>query len=169
MGMNPETLSEKLRDKLKIIEASHPDVYIAYQMKEELRAILHMKCREVAEKELDQWIEKEAVCDIEQFSCEATNITIKSLIATARGFRNLDNMFALIYLRCSDLTVPLNNRYQPSQKKIAELRELQNARKKARVRKNGNLFKHVKSGMSQPPGYRSASFYQTFVCFLIIV
>lgn len=66
---------------------------------------------------------------------EATNTTIKSLIATARWFRNLDNMFALIYLRCSDLTVPLNNKYQLSQKKIAELRELQNARKKARMEK----------------------------------
>jgi len=133
--MNPENLSEKLRDKLKTIETSHPDIYIAYQMKEELRVILHMKCREVAEKELDQWFEKEAVCGIEHFSCEATNTTIKSLIATARGFHNLDKMFALIYLRCSDLTVPLNNRYQPSQKKIAELRELQNARKEASMEK----------------------------------
>lgn len=119
-----------------------------------------MKCRDIAEKELDKWIEKAAVCGIEQFeeisskiarhreiilnSVElqmnssrsvATSTTIKSLIATARGFRNLDNMFALIYLRCSDLTVPLNNRFQPSQKKIAELRELQNARKKARSEK----------------------------------
>lgn len=56
LGMNPENLSENLRDKLKIIETSHPDVYIAYQLKEGLRAILHMKCREVAGKELDQWI-----------------------------------------------------------------------------------------------------------------
>lgn len=31
--MNPENLSEKLRDKLKTIETSHPDIYIAYQMK----------------------------------------------------------------------------------------------------------------------------------------
>ncbi|MGN0363933.1 MAG: transposase [Bilifractor sp.] len=35
LRMNPENLSEKLRDKLKIIEASHPDVYIAYQMSRE--------------------------------------------------------------------------------------------------------------------------------------
>lgn len=54
LGMNLENLSEKLRDKLKIIEASYPDVYIAYQLREELRAILHMKCREIAEKELDK-------------------------------------------------------------------------------------------------------------------
>ena len=32
----------------------------------------------------------------------------------ARGFRSLDNMFALIYLKCSDLVVPLHNRPQPS-------------------------------------------------------
>ena len=66
---------------------------------------------------------------------EAANTTIKSLIATTRGFRNLDKMFALIYLRCSDLTIPLNNRYQPSSQKQDELRELQNARKKARMEK----------------------------------
>lgn len=42
LGMNPENLSKSSRDKLKLIEASYPDVYKAYQMKEELRAILHM-------------------------------------------------------------------------------------------------------------------------------
>jgi len=160
LGMNPENLSNNLKDKLKIIEASHPDVYAAYRLKEELRAILHMKSREMAEAELDKWINKAKSCGIVQFEAlaekiarhrqnilnsvelqmnssrsEATNTTIKSLIATARGFRNLGNMFALIYLRCSDLTIPLNNRYQPSAQKQAELRELQNARKKARMEK----------------------------------
>lgn len=158
LGMNPENLSESLKDKLKIIEASHPDVYIAYQLKEELRVILHMKNRKTAMNELDKWISKAGDCDIEQFQelsekisrhrdnilnsvelqvnssrSEATNTTIKSLIATARGFRNLENMFALIYLRCSDLAIPLHNRYQPSAQKQAELREIQNIRKKARM------------------------------------
>lgn len=63
---------------------------------------------------------------------EATNTTIKALIRTARGFRNLDNLFALIYLRCSDLVIPLNNRAQPSPEKQKELREKQNEYKRRR-------------------------------------
>jgi hypothetical protein len=39
---------------------------------------------------------------------------IKALVKMARGFRNLDNMKALIYLKCSDIVVPLHNRIQPS-------------------------------------------------------
>ena len=71
---------------------------------------------------------------------EATNTTIKALIATARGFRNLQNMFALIYLRCSDIVIPLHNRYQPSAEKQRELREMQKMRKKARVESNSEAY-----------------------------
>lgn len=35
----------------------------------------------------------------------------------ARGFRNYENMVNLIYLKCSDVVVPLNNRFQLSTKK----------------------------------------------------
>ena len=126
-------------------------------MKEQLRIILHMKDLKTATIELDKWIEKAIQSNIKPFEelaekiqrhrgnilnsielqvnssrSEATNTTIKSLIATARGFRNLDNMFALIYLRCSDIVVPLHNRYQPSAEKQKELRELQNMHKKLR-------------------------------------
>ena len=48
------------------------------------------------------------------------------MIATARGFRNLDNMFALVYLHCSDLVVPLRNRYQPTPVVQKKLRDIQN-------------------------------------------
>ena len=150
-------MSESLQDKLRLIEESYPNVYHAYQMKEQLRIILHMKDLKTATIELDKWIEKAIQSNIKPFEelaekiqrhrgnilnsielqvnssrSEATNTTIKSLIATARGFRNLDNMFALIYLRCSDIVVPLHNRYQPSAEKQKELRELQNMHKKLR-------------------------------------
>ena len=51
-----------------------------------------------------------------------TNTTVKALIKTARGFRNLENMKALIYLKCSDLLIPLNNRPQPSAQKRRAMR-----------------------------------------------
>ena len=41
---------------------------------------------------------------------EATNTTIKLLIKMGRGYRNLDNLIALVYLKCSSLEIPLFNR-----------------------------------------------------------
>lgn len=157
LGKNPENLTSAQMDKLKLIESSCPQLYEAYRMKEELRTILHMQEAGMAEVTLDNWIAEAAACSIPSFvkmsekirrhrqnilnsirfhmnssRSEATNCTIKALIATARGFRSLDNMFALIYLRCSDLVIPLNNRYQPSAEKQRAMREIQNARRKAR-------------------------------------
>lgn len=157
LGMNPENLSASSLDKLNLIQATYPNVYRAYELKEKLRIILHMKDVKTAEIELDKWIaeaENSGINDFIKLSdkirrhrtnilnsvelqmnssrSEATNTTIKSLITTARGFRNLENMFALIYLRCSDLIVPLNNRYQPSAEKQKELRDIQNERKRQR-------------------------------------
>ena len=157
LGMNPENLSQSSLDRLKLIEESYPDVYLAYQLKEKIRIILHMKDLKTAIIALEQWLEEAENCGIPQFvelkekiarhktnilnsvkfqvnssRSEATNTTIKALIATARGFRNLQNMFALVYLRCSDLVVPLNNRYQPSAEKQRELRDIQNKRKHQR-------------------------------------
>ena len=157
LGMNPENLSASLADKLRLVEESYPDVYRAYQLKEQLRVILHMRDHATARAALGEWIAEAGSCGIPQFEelaekvgrheegiiaavelqansskSEATNTTVKALIATARGFRNLDNMFALVYLRCSDIAVPLNNRYQPSPEKQRELRDVQNARKRAR-------------------------------------
>ena len=54
----------------------------------------------------------------------------------ARGFQSIDNLIALIYLKCSDLVIPLNNRYQPTAEKAAEKRaranDLRHNREKAR-------------------------------------
>ena len=44
-------------------------------------------------------------------------------------------MFALIYLRSSDINIPLNNRYHLSPEKQQELREIQNAGKHLREEK----------------------------------
>lgn len=41
---------------------------------------------------------------------EATNTTIKLLIKMGRGYRNLENLIALVYLKCSALEIPLFNR-----------------------------------------------------------
>lgn len=40
---------------------------------------------------------------------EAVSATIKVLIKMARGFQNIGNLIALVYLKCSDLVIPLYN------------------------------------------------------------
>ena len=151
LGKNPENLTEAQQDKLKLIESTCPVLFKAYQIKERIRAILHMRDVSLAEIELDKWNVSAATCDIPAFEklsekiqrhrehilntvryhlnsaqSEATNCSIKAMIATARGFRNLDNMFALVYLHCSDLVVPLRNRYQPTPEVQKKLRDIQN-------------------------------------------
>ena len=154
LGHSPENRTENQTERLKLIENSYPDLYRAYQLKETLRLILHLKDSDMALIELNEWITEASACGLKpmeklaekiQRHCmsifnsirfqansaksESTNTTIKALIKMARGFRNLENMKALIYLKCSDLLIPLNNRPQPSAKRRMEIR-LRNAQKR---------------------------------------
>ena len=148
LGHNPENCTDNQIEKLQLIENNYPDLYRAYQLKEALRLILHMKDPDQAATELAKWIgdaknsglkpmkelaakienlHKENIlnaikCQANSAKSESTNTTIKGLIKLARGFRNLDNMISLIYLKCSDIVVPLCNRPQPSAEYIARKR-----------------------------------------------
>jgi hypothetical protein len=157
LGHRPENCTDGQREKLALIQNSYPDLYKAYQFKESLRLILHMKDYELATTELDNWISETRYCDVEAFrelsakierhrtnilnsvkfqansaKSESTNTTIKALIKVARGFRNINNLFAFIYLKCSDLVIPLNNRYQPTAEKSVEIRAKNNEQRRAR-------------------------------------
>lgn len=148
LGHKPENLTENQIERLKLIENAYPDLYRAYQLKEALRLILHLKDSDLALIELDNWITETSSCGLtpmEELAAkiqrhrnnilnsirfqansaksESTNTTIKALIKMARGFRNLDNLKALIYLKCSDLVVPLNNRPQPSAERRMAMRQ----------------------------------------------
>ena len=157
LGHNPENGSEYQADKIRLIENDYPDLYRAYQLKEALRLILHMKDEKQAAIELGQWItdasgsglepmmelsekigrHKENIlnsvrCQANSAKSEAVNTTIKVLIKMARGFRNIGNMIALIYLKCSDLVIPLHNRPQMSSEKAATTRKTANELRKRR-------------------------------------
>lgn len=157
LGHNPENCSEYQADKIRLIENDYPDLYRAYQLKEALRLILHMKDEKQAAIELGQWItdasgsglgpmmelsekigrHKENIlnsvrCQANSAKSEAVNTTIKVLIKMARGFRNIGNMIALIYLKCSDLVIPLHNRPQMSSEKAATTRKTANELRKRR-------------------------------------
>ena len=159
LGHNPENCTSAQADKIRLIENSYPDLYRAYQLKESLRLILHMKDAETAAWELDQWVADAAssgLVPMKELSekvrrhkenilnsirhqansskSEAVNTTIKVLIRMARGFRNIENMKALIYLKCSDLVIPLHNRYQRTPEKAASMRKTANELRKQRER-----------------------------------
>ena len=168
LGHKPENRTENQTEKLQLIANSYPDLYRAYQLKEALRLILHMKDAQLAETELDQWLADASGCGLRPMEnlaekifrhrinilnairfqansakSESTNTTIKAMIKLARGFRNLDNMMALIYLKCSDLVIPLNNRPQPSAEKRADMRL--RAAEQRRLRENARRKPEVAS------------------------
>ena len=157
LGHNPENCTDYQADKIKLIENSYPDLYRAYQLKESLRLILHMKNPVLAATELKQWISDASSsglkpmeelaekverhkknilnsirCQANSAKSEAVNTTIKVLIKMARGFRNIGNLIALVYLKCSDLVIPLNNRPQMTAEQAAAERKAANERRKLR-------------------------------------
>ena len=166
LGHNPENCTDKQIEKLQLIENNYPDLYRAYQLKESLRLILHMKDSEQASVELEKWIgdargsglkpmkeladkieniHKENIlnaikCQANSAKSESTNTTIKGLIKLARGFRNIDNMISLIYLKCSDIVVPLCNRPQPSKEYLARKRQRANELRRLREEQRRREF-----------------------------
>lgn len=166
LGHNPENCTDRQVEKLQLIENNYPDLYRAYQLKESLRLILHMKDPEQASVELTRWIEdarnsgikpmqeladkiedrhrenilNAIACQANSAKSESTNTTIKGLIKLARGFRNIDNMIALIYLKCSDIVIPLCNRPQPSREYLARKRERANELRRLREEQRRREF-----------------------------
>ena len=157
LGHNPENCTEYQTEKIKLIENEYPDLYRAYQLKESLRLILHMKDATQAAVELEEWITAAATsglaamaelsekitrhkdnilnsikCQANSAKSESVNATIKLLIKMARGFRNIGNLIALIYLKCSDLVIPLHNRPQMSPEKASAARNTANELRKRR-------------------------------------
>ena len=154
---NPENRTENQDDQIRLIENQYPDLYQAFQLKESLRLILHMQDFELASIKLNEWITEAARCGLHPISklsdkisrlqigiinaikfhansakSEAVNSNIKVLIKVARGFRNIDNMIDLIYLKCSDIEIPLNNRPRPSAQYQEQQRERARAYRRAR-------------------------------------
>lgn len=131
---NPENLSEKQEAQLDFLTKANPRLYRAYLLKENLRLILKAGAVEIA-KMLEKWMAWAQRCRIPEFRelrlkikrhfqaivaaakhklsnarMEATNNKIKLVIRTAYGFRNTDNMIAMIMLSCSDVQPGLPGR-----------------------------------------------------------
>ena len=135
LGKAPENLTERQKTRLEMIAKGNPRLYRAYRMKEMLRTLLKFKNPEEAEAELDRWLWWASHSRIQAFKelyqkvkrhrehilntirhgmsnarIEATNNKIKLIIRKAYGFRNIENMLDMVYLVCSNISVPLPNR-----------------------------------------------------------
>ena len=135
LGKAPENLSEKQQVRIAMIAENNDRLYRAYRMKETLRLLLKLKDPDEAEAELSRWlwwashsrilVFKELYQKIKRHRehilnairlgmsnarMEATNNKIKLVIRKAYGFRNIQNMLDMVYLVCSDLSIPLPNR-----------------------------------------------------------
>lgn len=140
LGKAPEHLTENQRLRCQMIELNYPRLFRAYRLKEELRLILKGTDPGSALTYLNQWFWRATHSRIPAFKelghkirrhqkhildtirmhmsnarIEATNNKIKVVIRRSYGFRNLENMFDLVYLCCSNLRIPLPNRPEVAQ------------------------------------------------------
>jgi len=113
---------------LDYIVKENPELYKAYLCKERLRLIFKQDSYKLGILALGRWLLWARRCKIPEFvklaekitrnkkyilstlkhgmstgKLEATNNIIKSIIRRAFGFRNVDNLIALVYLRTSPL------------------------------------------------------------------
>lgn len=133
LGKDPSELTEKQKERIKLISEKAPDLHKNYQLKEKLRKIISMKGNlEEAIKEFDEWIElakssealefqnladkilrhRQNICNTIQYNkhsarLEATNNCIKLIIRRCYGFRNTDNLANHIRFCCSSVKIEL--------------------------------------------------------------
>ena len=133
---NPENLTQNQRATMELIVKSDKKLYRAYLLKEKLRLVFQHSY-DWAIVELDEWMSWAKRCRIKEFvelrkkikrhksailasikygltnaRVEAVNNKIKVTIRMGYGFRNIDNLIALVRLKCSG-----NNFKLPGRKK----------------------------------------------------
>lgn len=121
---NPENLSKTQQAQLELLTKSDPELYKAYLLKERLRLTFKFDNIYAALHGLGLWIylaEHSKIPEMIALSekvkrnklhiratlkhglssgkLEATNNIIKSVIRRSFGFRNVDNLISMIYLR----------------------------------------------------------------------
>ena len=132
--MNPDHLSESYQIRLREVLLYDKRLATAYRLKEELRVIFHLPADEVRQA-LKKWRRRAWSCRIPEFvdlqrkvkrhmdaivatvmhrisnaRVEAINNKIKLTIRMGYGFRNIDNLIALIFLRCGGRKICLPGR-----------------------------------------------------------
>lgn len=131
---NPEDLTERQAADLELAAISNPRLYRAYLLKEGLRLALKAPAEEIRDA-VQEWrgrawrsripefvelqrkvkrhldaIAATAANGLTNARVEAINNKIKLIVKMAYGFRNMDNLFSMVMLKCSDLRVELPGR-----------------------------------------------------------
>jgi len=124
---NPEDLTEHQKEQLQFLTVANPRLYRAYLLKENLRLALKAGADSIGEL-IDKWMSWAQRCRIPEYRelrkkikrhlpailatakhhlsnarIEATNNKIKLIIHKSYGFRNTDNMLAMVMLSCSNV------------------------------------------------------------------
>ncbi len=132
---NPEDLTERQAASLEAVARSDRRLYRGYLLKEGLRDVYKAADADEARARLESWLSWACRCRIPEFvelsrkvrrrkdaivravelgisnaRIESMNNKIKLTIRMGYGFRNMDNLIALILLRCSDLQPQLPGR-----------------------------------------------------------
>ena len=134
LSKNPENLTTGQAATIELLAKSNTKLYRAYLLKEKLRLLFRHPYRG-ARQELEDWVAWARHCRIPQFvelqkkimrhaesilstikyglsnaRVEAINNKIKLTIRMGYGFRNIDNLIAMVMLRCSGIDLPLPGR-----------------------------------------------------------
>jgi len=128
---NPENLTKNQQATLGMLIKTDPRLYRAYLLKEGLRLCFHYHSDKAIE-ELNKWLSWAQRCRIPEFvelgrkikrhkaaiinsfkhrltnaRIEAINNKIKVTIRMGYGFRNIDNLIALVMLKCGGDVITL--------------------------------------------------------------
>jgi transposase len=131
---NPENLTKNQQVAMEMLIKSDKRLYRAYLLKEGLRTVFKYT-HDVAIDELGRWLSWAARCRIPEFvelskkinrhkdailasiknklsnaRIEAVNNKIKVTIRMGYGFRNIDNLIALVRLKCGGFDISLPGR-----------------------------------------------------------
>jgi transposase len=130
---NPENLTKKQQEQMKTLSKENLKTGKAYQMKLTFQDIYrNVRDRESAEAAIKKWITWAKRCRLEPMKgfaetvvshiegilhyfdtrltsgkMEGINSRIQGIKRRARGFRNIDNFIAMIYLEAAGLNIPL--------------------------------------------------------------
>ena len=156
---NPEDLTESQRAKLAEVRRAGGRLFRAWDLKEDLRAVFRAGSSAEAEALLDAWLRAAAYCRIKLVvevekkvrrrradviaavelgigngRVESINNKIKVTVRMGYGFRNTDNLIALLMLRCSDEqpALPWEDRREEKRKRDERKRR---DRERARMRR----------------------------------
>ena len=156
---NPEDLTESQRAKLAEVRRAGGRLFRAWDLKEDLRAVFRAGSSAEAEALLDAWLRAAAYCRIKPVvevekkvrrrradviaavelgigngRVESINNEIKVTVRMGYGFRNTDNLIALLMLRCSDEqpALPWEDRREEKRKRDERKRR---DRERARMRR----------------------------------